>query len=64
MIKAEIKEEETENFLITYFSEDHRINISQFLKWCERQEEIFQFQEIIKKDLPLFKQNNQNKYIF
>jgi len=63
-IKAEINDEETEQFLMKYFPEESRINISQFLKWCESQGDVYQFCQIIKKDLPLYNQPDPISQLF
>ena len=50
-IKAVTNDEDTEIFLANYFDDENRINISQFLKWCESQDEVQKYCEIIKKDV-------------
>ena len=34
LIEGEVNEQETEIYVSEFFSEDKRVNVSQFLKWC------------------------------
>ena len=62
-IITEINEEDIAKFVMGYFLEDVRINISQLLKWCNKTSEIHDFFTIIKRDAPQLKNQSINSIL-
>ena len=62
-IVTEINEEDIAKFVMGYFLEDVRINISQLLKWCNKTPEIHDFFTIIKRDAPQLKNQSINSIL-
>ncbi|CAD8183513.1 unnamed protein product [Paramecium pentaurelia] len=62
-INNEVNEEEISDFLSNFFSDNQRVNISQFLKWCVKTDEIRQFLQLIKKEAPELKVTAQTEQL-
>lgn len=54
-ISYEVNDEEITKFVGNSFNDESSVNITQFIKWTSRSQEIIDYFTMIKRDLPSYK---------